>query len=254
MPSPQFGDNVFRRQINDNISLDNFAQSPGAQGTMDEMRRQAGLALNENLLPQVNSQASMYGALGDSNAALERSRTRTRVGESLNGSIAQLLSNLFGQSTQAIGQQAGQMDQFELGNRQISSSRNVALQQLALQEALGFGEQNRLNALAALQGQQYYDGLQMQQQQVPFSMLQELLGIVNPIASNYGSTHTEGTNVVPGMNTNPIMAGVNGGIGGLMLGNAMYGQPQQGYRGELDPAAQAWARSWADGSWSQPNQ
>ncbi len=158
------------------------ANNPYVQGMLDVNRNQVNQNFAENLLPQINQGAQQVGAMGGSRQGLAQAQGAGRTAQQLANANQQMMNQAYGQGLgaqqYALGQTGNMMQNLQMPGQTMLQGGQIAeqYQQRALQDAM--------------QRFQY----QFAEPKQRMSMVQNLLGTLQPMGTGYNNTFGQNQN------------------------------------------------------------
>lgn len=196
-----------------NASASASAAGAAARAQKDALALQRELAQEDNLLRAIG----MFGQTQQAGAGMGLDAIQSLMGGDL--SALGMMGDMAGLYQQGMG-----MDRdYTLGL--LGAAGNLGAQQnQALMGALGANQWADTGMNDARNNRwNFANQSHMFNQQAPWDLLAGFGDIILPIAAQFGTQHTSGENIQPGAGVNPWLAGLQGGIGGAMMGRGMSG-------------------------------
>jgi hypothetical protein len=180
----------------------------------------------ERSLPNIDARFAQGGRFGSGALGAQHALA---LGE-FNRNEGALRGQLYEGERNRMMEAMGQISQENIGGRsnlaqvkgeriRAAAQRAAAAMQLRGQMAqLGLARQQAGfgNLMSAFGAAGQMQGLGTNQSMLPFNMLQSASNFALPILQGFGSSNTRGTNVQPGLNQNPLQAGISQGIGSFL--------------------------------------
>lgn len=206
-----------RRYIDDILTTD-LAENPYFQELSAGVSDQAVQNFRESTVPFQRSRFSSAGRLGSGLAELALGKATTDFNRDLDVALNALATQSFDIYNQARTAAAGMIPSYEAARLAPVLANLDAQMQLALQ---------RNQARWATQNVAYQDEFNRQQfnENLASNQLATLADLALPIFLGFGTTHTSGSNVVPGASVNPWGNALLSGLGGFSYGYGLQDQP-----------------------------